>query len=62
MPQLRLPVFLHLGDDLAAFKRIVSQFYINGNARIDTAAHQDLRKCQRDLPSPWTSAAGCRSP
>jgi len=28
-----MPVFLHRCDDLASFKMIVSQFYINGNAR-----------------------------
>lgn len=28
-----MPVFLHCCDDLAAFKMIVSQFYINGNAK-----------------------------
>lgn len=28
-----MPVFLHRCDDLATFKMIVSQFYINGNAK-----------------------------
>lgn len=28
-----MPVFLHRTDDLASFKMIVSQFYLNGNAR-----------------------------
>lgn len=28
-----MPVFLHRCDDLASFKMIVSQFYLNGNAR-----------------------------
>lgn len=28
-----MPVFLHRCDDPAAFKMIVSQFYINGNAK-----------------------------
>jgi len=28
-----MPVFLHRFDDLASFKMIVSQFYINGNAK-----------------------------
>jgi hypothetical protein len=28
-----MPVFLHKVDDTASFKMIVSQFYINGNAK-----------------------------
>lgn len=28
-----MPVFLHKVDDIASFKMIVSQFYINGNAK-----------------------------
>jgi Helix-turn-helix domain len=28
-----MPVFLHHCDDLASFKMIISQFYINGNAK-----------------------------
>jgi hypothetical protein len=28
-----MPVFLHRCDDTASFKMIVSQFYINGNAK-----------------------------
>lgn len=28
-----MPVFLHRCDDLASFKMIISQFYINGNAK-----------------------------
>lgn len=28
-----MPVFLHHCDDIASFKMIVSQFYINGNAK-----------------------------
>jgi hypothetical protein len=28
-----MPVFLHATDDLASFRMIVSQFYINGNAK-----------------------------
>jgi hypothetical protein len=28
-----MPVFLHQTDDTASFKMIVSQFYINGNAK-----------------------------
>lgn len=28
-----MPVFLHRCDDLASFKMIVSQFYLNGNAK-----------------------------
>lgn len=28
-----MPVFVHRCDDLASFKMIVSQFYINGNAK-----------------------------
>lgn len=28
-----MPVFLHQTDDLASFKMIVSQFYLNGNAK-----------------------------
>jgi hypothetical protein len=28
-----MPVFLHHDDDTASFKMIVSQFYINGNAK-----------------------------
>ena len=28
-----MPVFLHRCDDMGSFKMIVSQFYINGNAR-----------------------------
>ena len=28
-----MPVFLHAVDDLASFRMIVSQFYINGNAK-----------------------------
>ena len=28
-----MPVFLHQSDDLASFRMIVSQFYINGNAK-----------------------------
>ena len=28
-----MPVFIHRCDDIASFKMIVSQFYINGNAK-----------------------------
>jgi hypothetical protein len=28
-----MPVFLHRCDDLSSFKMIISQFYINGNAK-----------------------------
>ena len=28
-----MPVFLHQSDDMASFRMIVSQFYINGNAK-----------------------------
>ena len=28
-----MPVFLHKVDDVASFKMIVSQFYLNGNAK-----------------------------
>ena len=28
-----MPVFLHHCDDMASFKMIVSQFYLNGNAK-----------------------------
>lgn len=28
-----MPVFLHRCDDMASFKMIVSQFYLNGNAK-----------------------------
>ncbi len=28
-----MPVFLHRTDDLASFKMIISQFYLNGNAK-----------------------------
>lgn len=28
-----MPVFLHRVDDIASFKMIISQFYLNGNAK-----------------------------
>ena len=28
-----MPVFLHKADDVQSFKMIISQFYINGNAK-----------------------------